>query len=725
MVALDRALPDRIRRLSELAHDLWWTWNADAREVFRLLDYRIWRLTSHNPVRMLQVLSPEQLAAAASNVEFLAAYDVAVTGLDAARGGPTSWWEVRGFGEGRPKIAYFSAEFAVHQSLPIYAGGLGALAGDHCKEASDLGVPLVGVGFMYPQGYFHQTMSADRGQEEVYETLDWSAAPIEAALTPEGVPCVVSVPLSDRTVMVRAWRVLLGRVVLYLLDTALEENAPEDRELTARLYGGDRETRLRQEIVLGVGGVRTLRALKVDPAVWHLNEGHAAFVALERLRERVCAGEPFEQALAAVRRTTVFTTHTPVSAGHDAFSLGMVDAHLGWYREALGDAASAFRALGEHDSGGGTLFNMTALALSTSARVNAVSRRHGDVTRRAWDGVRGTEAPIGSITNGVHVPTWVAPDMARLFQRYLGADWCARHDDPALWARFDEVPHAEVWAVRQALRHHLFWFMRERARQLWSQGCFGLDRVAASGVLMDPEALTIGYARRFTGYKRPELLFHDVDRLAAIVNSLARPVQIVFAGKSHPADGEGKGHLYRVFRRAIDPRFGGRIAFLEDYDLHVAHFLVQGCDVWLNTPRAPLEASGTSGMKAAMNGVPHLSIGDGWWAEGYTGRNGWLIGDDTADRDPGATDAADATALYELIEREVVPLFFDRDPSGIPHGWVTIVKEAIRTTVPVFSARRMVKQYAEEMYAPGLQSSASRGPVTVDPQPSAADGLAF
>ncbi len=715
------ALPGRIRRLTELADDLWWSWNADARQVFRLLDYRMWRLTSHNPVRMLQRVTAERLAVAANDAQFLAAYDAAVNGLDRAHAETTTWWQERGFGRERATIAYFSAEFALHQSLPIYAGGLGALAGDHCKEASDLGVPLVAVGFMYPQGYFHQTMSAERGQDEVYETLDWSSSPIVPAYTPDGAPCVVSVPLAGRSVMVKAWRVLVGRVAVYLLDTTLEHNAPEDRELSARLYGGNQETRLRQEIVLGVGGVRTLRALKLHPTVFHLNEGHAAFVALERLREAVRRGESFERSLAAVRRTTVFTTHTPVSAGHDAFSLDMVDAHLASYRDDLGAAAAAsFRSLGEHDAGGGTFFNMTALALRTSTRVNAVSRRHGEVTRAAWAGVRGAGAPIVSITNGVHVPTWIAPDMARLFERHLGADWHARHDDPTLWARLLQVPDTEVWATRQALRHHLFWFIRERARQLWSEGRFGLDRVAASGVLMDPEALTIGYARRFTGYKRPELLFRDVDRLAAILSSADRPVQIVFAGKSHPADHEGKGHLYRVFQRAIDPRFGGRIAFLEDYDLHVAHFLVQGCDVWLNTPRAPLEASGTSGMKAAMNGVIHLSIGDGWWAEGYTGRNGWVIGAGVSAVDPGAADAADAAALYQLIEREVVPCFFDRDARDIPCGWVGLVKEAIRTTVPTFSARRMVKQYVETMYAPGLQEGQSRQEASAAGRPEGA-----
>jgi glycogen phosphorylase len=700
------ALPERVNRLGELAQDLWWTWHPKGRQVFRGLDYRLWRLTSHNPVRMLRHISPEALAQAAHQPEFLSVYDAAIAELDSDRMRTgQSWWGSRFDAASGQLIAYFSAEFAVHQSLPIYAGGLGVLAGDHAKEASDLGLPLVGVGFMYPQGYFHQQMSED-GQHEVYETLNWADAPVELARTPSGGVCVVSVGIEDRALMVRVWQVRLGRVTLYLLDTDLETNAPADRELSARLYGGDRGVRLRQEIVLGVGGVRALRALGLSPAVWHLNEGHAAFVAVERLREAVCLGESFDVALAAVRDTTVFTTHTPVPAGHDAFPHEMVESHLAGCGEGWAQHREAFLALGRHDHGDGVAFSMTALALRTAGRANGVSRRHGEITRQAWMSASGAAAPpahdIGSITNGVHVPSWVAPDMAQFFERRLGANWLDRHDDPPFWDRLLGAPDEDLWEVRQALRSYLFWFLRERARRLWTERRASAARVAAGGVLLDPNALTIGYARRFTSYKRPELIFQDETRLARILNAINRPVQIVFAGKSHPADEAGKAQLRRVFARALDPRFGGRIAFLEDYDLHVAHFLVQGCDVWLNTPREPLEASGTSGMKAAMNGVPHLSTGDGWWAEGYTGSNGWLIRGGGDRSDPAAVDAADAESLYRLLEESIVPTFFDRDAHGIPRRWLRIVKEAVRTTVPNFSARRMVKQYAEEMYRPPM-----------------------
>ena len=703
-------LPERLQRLPELARDLWWTWNTQAREVFRKLDYPLWRQTAHNPVRMLRLLSPEVLANAAADAELLSIYDAAVEALDRARSAQDTWWVDR-FPEGTGPIAYFSAEFALHQSVPIYAGGLGVLAGDHCKEASDLGIPLIGVGFMYPQGYFHQTVSPEGWQQEIYERLNWIDAPIEPALTPEGKPCIVAVPLGNRSVLVSVWRVRLGRVKLYLLDTDLEENAPWDRELSARLYGGDRETRIQQEIILGIGGVRALKAMGSAPAVWHLNEGHAAFVVLQRIRDLIERGESFDAALQEVRRTTMFTTHTPVPAGHDAFPFNLVETHLAGAWGTLGSYRDAFLALGHYDNGGGPLFNMTALALRTAGSVNGVSRLHGQVTRDMWapiwPGVAETERPVTHITNGIHVPTWHSADLARLFDDHLGSDWRERHDDPAVWQQVLEIPDEELWAARQALRNFLFAFIRERARSRWKEEHVSAPRVVAAGTLLDPNALTIGFARRFTGYKRPELIFYDPERLMAILNAPRRPVQIVFAGKAHPADETGKHHLQQVYRRAIDPMFGGRIAFVDDYDLHVAHFLVQGCDVWLNTPRKPLEASGTSGMKASVNGVPHMSIGDGWWAEGYTRHNGWLIEGQPATQDQEAVDAADAAALYHLLEHEVVPAFYDRDASGIPRRWLAIVRQAIISVTPRFSARRMVKQYAEEMYGPAMRAEAA------------------
>ena len=695
-------IPDRIRRLPEIAGDLWWTWHTEAREVFRQLDYQLWRQTAHNPVLMLRNISQEMLNSAAADAKYLATYDATIAALDKARSAKDTWWQ-KTYPDVSGTIAYFSAEFALHQSLPIYAGGLGVLAGDHCKEASDLGLPLLGVGFMYPQGYFHQMVTAEGWQQESYERLNWADAPIEPAVTPDGSPCVVAVPLGNRTVLASVWRVRLGRVKLYLLDTDLEENAPWDRELSARLYGGDRETRIQQEIVLGIGGVRALKAVGSSPAVWHLNEGHAAFVVLQRIRDLIEEGQSFDSALREVRRTTVFTTHTPVPAGHDAFPFNLVETHLAGMWGTLGEHRDAFLALGHYDNGYGPMFNMTALAIRTAGSTNAVSQLHGQVTRKMfapmWPSVAEDERPVRAITNGVHVPTWLSAEMTRLFDDYLGPEWRDRHDDPAVWTKVSEIPDEELWNARQALRNYLFTFIRERARNRWKDEGVSAARVLAAGTLLDPNALTIGFARRFTGYKRPELIFHRPDRLLEILNAARRPVQIVFAGKAHPADETGKHHLQQVYRRAIDPTFGGRIAFVDDYDLHVAHFLVQGCDVWLNNPRKPLEASGTSGMKASVNGVPHLSIGDGWWAEGYTGDNGWLI-EPRNGGDPEGGDAADAEALYALLENEVVPSFYERDKQGLPRRWLTVVRNAIISVTPRFSARRMVKDYANDLYRP-------------------------
>lgn len=702
-------LPERIARLPELAVDLWWSWHAEARNVFRRLDYGLWRATAHNPVRMLRAIPLATLEAAAADPEFLKVYGTAIRALDGASATQNTWWARALPSLRQQSIAYFSAEFALHQSLPIYAGGLGVLAGDHCKEAADLGVPLVGVGFMYPQGYFHQHLSAEGWQQESYEHLTWEDAPIEPATTPDGKPCVTAVPLGDRSVLAAVWRVKIGHVTLYLLDTDLEENAPWDRELSARLYGGDRETRVQQEIILGIGGVRTLKTLGLNPAVFHLNEGHAAFVVLQRIRDLIERGSDFDQALEEIRQTTIFTTHTPVPAGHDAFPFHIVEKHLASCWGTLGPNRSRFLELGAHNGGEGPLFNMTALAMRSAAHINAVSRLHAEVTRSMWGdmwpGSAPGERPVSHVTNGVHMPTWIAGDLADLFSTHLGANWRERHDDPSLWEAVLTIPDQELWAVRQSLRRYLLTFVRERARQRWRDERVEIPRIVAAGTLLEPDALTLGFARRFAGYKRPDLVFHDPERLARILNAAGRPVQIVFAGKSHPADEIGKHHLQRVHRRALDPAFGGRIAFVDGYDLHVAHFLVQGCDAWLNTPRKPLEASGTSGMKAAMNGVPHLSIADGWWAEGYNGANGWVI-DGGVEGNDDAVDAADADALYRLLEEDVVPAFYDRDDSGLPRRWIATVKESIRSVAPRFSARRMVKEYVEHIYAPALTRNA-------------------
>ncbi len=707
------ALPARIVRLSELANNLWWSWQLNADWLFQHLDKTLWEMTHHNPVKFLQQISPSKLEAAASNPTFLRHYDGIMLAFDKCLSAKGTW-----FTEKYPRladhtIAYFSAEFGLHGSLPIYSGGLGILAGDHCKEASDIGLPLVGVGFVYQQGYFIQRITGEGRQDPIYEPLDYSTTPLESVISRESEGGLLNVEVGGRTVYAAVWRVRLGSVTVYLMDTNVEENHSWDRELTARLYGGDQEMRIRQEIVLGIGGVRMLERLGIRPSVFHANEGHAAFMMLERIRTQVQNGTSFKEAADRVREKTVFTTHTPVPAGHDAFPFQMVETHFAGYWDSLGLDREQFFALGEHPDGGAPNFNMTALALRLSNRCNGVSQLHGKVSRQMWHSMwpdrTEDEVPITHITNGVHTPTWIAPEMNRLFAKYLGHDWLAKHDDPTLWERIHEIPDTEFWQAHQQLKHNLFNFMRERVRRDWITETAGPVRVLTAGTLLNPDALTIGFARRFATYKRALLLFRSLDRLKKIFHDDWQPVQIIFAGKAHPADAPGRSLIHEIYQLARDHNLGGRIAFVENYDIHVAKHLVRGVDIWLNNPRVPLEASGTSGQKAALNGVPHLSVLDGWWYEGYKGTNGWAIEPSVPEGvSEEYRDEADADALYRVLETEVVPLYFDRDSDGIPRRWIHLLKEAIRTAAPVFSARRMVKDYAERMYVPAMQAD-SRG----------------
>jgi starch phosphorylase len=701
-------LPERLSRLGELAYNLWWTWKPEASWLFQNLDKTLWELMHHNPVKLLRQISPARLEAAATDPAFLRRYDGVMMAFDRCLEAGETW-----FTENYPHlagetIAYFSAEFGVHNSLPIYSGGLGILAGDHCKEASDLGLPLIGVGFIYPQGYFHQRITPEGRQEAIYERLDYANAPLEPVSAPNTPQGLVELQLNGRQIHIAVWRVRLGSISLYLMDTDVEANNPWDRELSARLYGGDRVMRISQEIVLGIGGVRLLAALGIRPAVYHANEGHAAFLMLERIRQLVEQGLNFEQAADFVRATTVFTTHTPVPAGHDAFPFQLVEQQFSGYWESLGLDRETFLSLGGYSDGvGGMNFNMTALALRLSDHRNGVSKLHGQVSRKMWHSLWPDapldEVPITSVTNGVHTPSWVAPEMDRLYDKYLGHDWLRQHDDPTLWERVLDIPDADLWILHLRLKHKLLGFMRERARQDWIQNGTDPGHVLASGTLLNPEALTIGFARRFATYKRALLIFRDRERLKRILQDEWRPVQIIIGGKAHPDDAPGRGLIQEIYNLARDHNLGGQIAFVEDYDFHVAKFLYRGVDIWLNNPRPPYEASGTSGQKAALNGVPHFSVLDGWWYEGYQGTNGWAIGADPAEpMDNEARDAMDAEAIYRVLEEEIVPLYFDRDTDGVPRRWIQVVKEAIRTAAPTFSARRMVKEYTERMYVPAI-----------------------
>ena len=699
-------LPYRIRRLADLAYNLWWTWHPRAGKVFQVIDPETWESTSHNPVLFLRRASHDRFNAVIQDRYYLEHYDAVIESFDDYMSGRESaWFGVHHPGRLNRPIAYFSSEFGLHESLPIYAGGLGILSGDHLKEASDMGVPLAAVGFLYTQGYFKQRIMEDGWQEAIYANLSFPDLPVVAVMDKDNAVLTVSVQLAGREVHARLWRVQVGRVPLFLLDSNVAANRPEDRNLTARLYSSDPELRLSQEIILGIGGVRALRSVGYNPDMWHMNEGHSAFLILELIRERVAAGMLFEQAESDIRSQTAFTTHTPVPAGHDAFPIWLIDKYFSSYWPQLGLDRESFLALGQHDQPWGESFGMTTLALQGAGQANGVSEIHGQVARKMWAGLWPhrdlRSVPISHITNGIHTGTWLARRMKMLFDRYLEPDWLERVDDPEVWAGVERIPDLELWETRRHLKRKLVHYARERVRRDWQGGRVHPVQVVASGVLLDPYALTIGFARRFATYKRASLILRDPERLLNLINQPGRPVQIVFAGKAHPADEPGKRLIQEVYREVKRAENGGRLVFLEDYDMNLARYLLQGVDVWLNTPRRPNEASGTSGQKAGLNGVLNLSILDGWWPEAYNGENGWAISGDTLFEDSNAQDEADAESLYRLLEDEIIPLYYvERSADGLPGEWLKRVKESIRTIAPQFSMRRMVKEYVDQIYLP-------------------------
>lgn len=709
------SLPRRINRLGQLAYNLWWTWNPEAQMLYRLISQRLWDQVNHNPVTFLKKVERSQLNAVTNDRHYLDLYDRTFQKFDAYMQ-DTQTWFARHYPQFTGEtIAYFSFEFGLHECLPVYAGGLGILAGDHLKEASDLGMPVVGVGFIYNQGYFVQRITEDGWQETSTYYLDYDEVPIIPLTDAQGQPVLISVELPGRTVYARLWQVQVGRVALYLLDTNLEQNQENDRQLTARLYSSDPEVRISQEILLGIGGVRALRRLGLQPKVWHMNEGHSAFLVLERARELVQSGLTFEQAVVQVRKGNVFTTHTPVPAGVDQFPLWLVDKYLSTLWPQLGLTREQLIALGHQTTPWGESFCMPVLALRLSDHANAVSELHGEVSRRMWNFLwpdrRADEVPITHVTNGVHTPSWLARRLRLLFERYLGPDWLEHLDEPELWDRIASIPDHELWAVRQHLKRKLALYVNERARQLWMRGNVHPSQVLASGVFLEPYSLTIGFARRFATYKRATLILRDYERLLRIITNPDMPVQIVFAGKAHPADEPGKLLIQQVYRAVKDPRAAGRLVFLEDYDMNLARLLVQGVDVWLNNPRRPNEASGTSGMKAALNGVLNFSVLDGWWREAYNGANGWAIGEDADPVDPTHQDELDALSLYDTLEKEIIPLYYqNRSTDNIPSGWIARIKESIRTLAPQFSTRRMLKEYLTEMYLPCLEAADEETP---------------
>ncbi len=695
------ALPPQLARLNDLAYNLHWAWKTETTELFRRLDPLRWEETNHNPVATLESLAEGRLQDLAADPLFLADLARAATDLDSYLADSDTWFATTGAKAGTPQIAYFSMEFGLHESLPIYSGGLGVLAGDHLKSASDLGLPLVAVGLFYHEGYFRQTLDHSGWQSDTNEENTPAHLPILPVEDEGGRPVAVEVTILDRQVRIQAWRINVGRITLYLLDTDLPENNEEDRQLTSRLYGGEINVRIRQEIVLGIGGCRLLEALGLAPVAYHMNEGHAAFLILERARRLIAEeGITFAEACARLRPSLVFTTHTPVAAGHDYFSPDLMERHLGTYVEELGIPMRDLLGLGRHNPDDyREYFCMTILALKQAAHANGVSRLHGEVSRQQWRSIwpelDEQEVPIGHVTNGVHLPSFVSAEMAAVYERHLGIAPGTAPANPATWAPIAQVPDGELWAARNANRVRFLTFIRDR---------LAAQEGHAHPAEFDPNVLTIGFARRFATYKRAALLLRDPDRLARILDNSKRPVQIIFAGKAHPRDDGGKLLIQRIIQSAESEPFKNRLLFLEGYDIGVARQMVQGVDVWLNNPQRPYEASGTSGMKAAANGALNCSTLDGWWVEAWDEAQergeeiGWSIGGTETFDNAEHQAYIDVESLYAILERELIPAFYERGLDGVPYGWTARMKRSIALIAPFFNTGRMVREYTEKFY---------------------------
>ncbi|MBL8811985.1 MAG: alpha-glucan family phosphorylase [Planctomycetaceae bacterium] len=692
-------------KLTRLASNLWWSWDPDATEVFRLIDPEKWEEVHHNPVRLLAGFSPDRLEERAREAVLHTrihwAYRRFLDYLERKQ----TWGSTHAAILGQAPVAYFSAEFGLHESLPIYSGGLGVLAGDHLKSASDLGLPLIGVGLFYHEGYFTQAIDSSGWQRESYPPLDSNLLPLKEATNASG-RIVISVETRSGSIFARVLHLAVGRIQLYLLDTNIPENNEEDRHLTARLYGGDHRTRIRQELLLGVGGVRALKALGILPNVIHMNEGHSAFAPLEVIRQRMHEdGLPFDRALRDTASRCVFTTHTPVPAGHDRFDQGLIEHHLGPLADSLGLNLHGIMGLGRVDpQNGGEMFCMTVLALKLCRIANGVSSLHGVVSREMWAGLwpwrSVEEVPIGHITNGVHVPTWLAAQMRVLYDRVLPERWHERSGQADVWSQFESVTPGELWEVHSTLKMRLINYARRQAVEQAIRRNEDSSVIRDMEHLFDPQALTIGFARRFAPYKRAELILKDLDFLARLITDSDRPLQFIFAGKAHPADDRGKQILQQIFRLTRQEPFRGRVLILENYSIDMGRYLVQGVDVWLNNPRRPLEASGTSGQKVVLNGGLNCSILDGWWAEAYDGKNGFAIGTGRTHANQDIQDARDGEDLYRVLTEQVIPVFYDRDRDDLPQEWIAKMKRAIRTLGWRFNADRMVMDYARQSYVP-------------------------
>ncbi len=712
---LDRFIAPAQERLWTLARNLWWSWDHDSSSLFRDLDPIRWRQLNHNPVALLSEIPLSQIEKRSRELVLHSRINYAYRRqreyLEADR-----TWGARHAGILRPRpVAYFSAEFGLHVSIPEYSGGLGVLAGDHIKSASDLGIPLVGIGLFYGQGYFRQYLDKNGWQQEDYIETDISQLPMEPAIGKDGAPVMVQIETRSGSIKAKVWRMKVGRCDLLLLDSNVEGNAPEDRELTSRLYGGDGRIRIRQELMLGVGGFRALSAMGITPGVLHLNEGHSGFAVLEAICNRMQdEGLTFDEAVPRVSREVVFTTHTPVPAGHDRFHSDLIEEHLGPLREQLGISHDRLMALGrENPDNNSEEFCMTVLGLRLARRANAVSSLHGEVSRAMWTGLYPGKTnsedavPIGHITNGVHVPSWLSPQMYRLYDRHLGTGWHERSSEAKIWEGIENVDDGELWETHLNLKSRLIEFVRHRAVEQASRRGESEETLQKLARVLSPDALTIGFARRFATYKRADLLLADIERLTSMVNDPKHPVQFIFAGKAHPRDEPGKGVLQQIARLMRDSHLANKFVFVEDYDINVGRHFVQGVDVWLNNPRRPLEASGTSGQKVVLNGGLNLSVLDGWWAEAYDGLNGFAIGIGRTHSNMSVHDSRDGEDLYRVLHDEVIPLYYHRDRDGLPRGWIKRMKRTIRTLGWRFNADRMVMDYTTKCYVPAAGGTSS------------------
>ncbi|MEM7350983.1 MAG: alpha-glucan family phosphorylase [Acidobacteriota bacterium] len=697
-------LPRELEQLYELAYNLWWVWTPEARELFSTIDSAKWSLY-RNPVQLLINIDPRRWYPLLENEAFRTRYQAVTSAFDDyMHPGADTWFRQRHGEANDQRIAYFSMEYGLHQSLAIYSGGLGVLSGDHCKAASDLGLPLVAVGLLYRQGYFQQTIDAEGLQQHTYPEYDFTRLPLRPIASTTGGELTISVPLPGREIKVKLWLAQVGRVPLILLDSDVPENHPADRPITNQLYVSGREMRMVQEILLGMGGVKALRAVGVDPTVWHLNEGHSVFLQLERLRERVEDSHlDHRQARQDVRADAVFTTHTPVAAGNEQFDSWLIEKYFRGWCDEVGMPLPELLALGRAHDGDGN-FNLTALAIRHTRWVNGVSQLNAEVAGQMWTHLfpehPTDSSPIHAITNGVHARTWLGQETQELLRQRFNPSWETELLATDGWREVLDLPDAELWTTHSAQKERLGRFTCSRLREQSARHGASPDELRAIEKLFDPQALTIGFARRFATYKRAKLVFSDEERLRALLANEERPVQMLFAGKAHPADRPGQELIQHIFELSRQDEFAGRVFFLENYDMRMGRMLVQGVDVWLNTPRRPLEASGTSGQKVAMNGGLNFSIADGWWPEGWNGDNGWVIGTASHSDDEAHQDSADARSLYEILETVIVPLFYERDDEGLPRRWIRMMKESIASLTPQFSASRMVRDYAEKAYLP-------------------------